>query len=67
MTLFGRFQKMIAAWVTGEIGWAGVVIAASGGNSFHVTASMWLAQAVVWATALGVFAVPNEPSPPAGP
>ena len=53
---FGRYQKTAAAIVTGAIGWGSVVISSA---SDHITASEWLALAVVFATALGVYAVPN--------
>jgi hypothetical protein len=54
---FGRYQKAIAALVTGTIGWGSVVISSA---SDHITASEWLGLAVVFATALGVTAVPND-------
>lgn len=56
----GRYQKTIAALVTGLIGWGAVVVASA---ATHVTASEWLALAVVLATPLGVYAVPNSPEP----
>jgi len=56
----GKYQKAITALVTGLIGWFAVVISASP-NSLHVTNSQWLGLAVVVATALGVYAIPNVP------
>lgn len=53
---FTKYRKAITALVTGNIGWAAVVIASSSGP---ITASEWLALAVVEATALGVYAVAN--------
>lgn len=52
-----RYRKTVTALVTGNIGWVGVVIASSSGP---ITSAEWLALAVVNATALGVYAVPNE-------
>lgn len=58
MTLFGRYQKALAALVAGVVGWAAVVVASPSGP---VTSAEWLALAVAGATALGVYAVPNTP------
>lgn len=58
--MFGRYQKAIAALVAGGVGWAGVVIAST---PTAITSSEWLGLAVVIATALGVYAVPNVPAP----
>lgn len=61
MSGLARYQKMIAAFVTGAIGWGGVVVASA---PKAITASEWLGLAVVAATALGVAAVPNAPKAP---
>ncbi len=53
-----KYQKAIAALVTGLLGWFGVVIA-SNPDHLHVTNPQWLALGVVVATALGVYGVPN--------
>lgn len=55
--MFSKYRKTLTAVVTGNIGWAAVVIASP---SAPVTASEWLALAVVEATALGVYSVSNE-------
>lgn len=55
--MFTKYRKTITALVTGNIGWAAVVIASP---PAAVTASEWLALAVVEATALGVYAVSNS-------
>jgi hypothetical protein len=55
----GPYSKTVSALVTGLIGWGGVVVSSV---SNHVTASEWLFLAVVVATALGVYAVPNGPA-----
>lgn len=52
-------KKTVAAVVTGALGWGAVVITS---ESASITASEWLALAVAVATALGVYAVTNEPS-----
>ncbi len=57
---FGRYQKTIAAFVTGILGWFGAVIAAHPDN-FSVSNSQWLQLAAIVATALGVYAVANDP------
>ena len=51
--------KTITAIVTGVIGWVGVVVAST---PAPISDSEWLALAVVLATALGVYAVPNSPT-----
>jgi hypothetical protein len=61
MVNLGKYAKTITALVTGIIGWFAVVIAASP-NSFHVTNSQWLGLAVVIATGLGVYGMPNTPT-----
>lgn len=58
-----KYQKTIAALVTGVLGWFAVVISASP-NTFTVTNSQWLALGVVVATALGVYGIPNTESAP---
>lgn len=58
LSALSKYQKAITALVTGAIGWGAVVIASV---PAHVTASEWLGLAVVVATGLGVYAVPNVP------
>lgn len=53
-----RYRKTITAVVTGAIGWGAVVIAS---QPAAITASEWLMGATAAATALGVYAVSNEP------
>jgi len=55
-----QYRKALTVFVTGNIGWAATVIASP---AAHVTASEWLALAIVNATALGVYAVPNASTP----
>lgn len=52
------YRKTVTALVTGLIGWAAVVIVSEPSN---VTATEWLGLAIAVATALGVYAVPNDP------
>ena len=51
------YRKTITALVTGAIGWAAVVITS---DQTAISASEWLMGATALATALGVYAVPNE-------
>lgn len=55
-----QYRKAITVFITGNIGWAYAVVASP---SAAITASEWLALAVVNATALGVYAVPNASTP----
>ena len=59
----GNYQKTIAALVTGVLGWAAVVITS---DASAITASEWLLLGTNAATALGVYAVANEPPPRRG-
>lgn len=52
-----RYNKTLTALVSGAIGWAGVVIAS---DPAAITASEWLGVGVFIATALNVYAVPNQ-------
>lgn len=52
-----KYNKTIAALVTGLIGWASAVITS---NATQVTASEWVMLATVIATALGVYQVKNS-------
>lgn len=52
------YRKTISAVVTGAIGWAAVVITS---DPTAITASEWLMGATALATALGVYAVANDP------
>ena len=54
-----RYRKTITAVVTGLIGWAAVVITS---EPAAITASEWLMGATALATALGVYAVANDPA-----
>lgn len=58
MGFLAPYRKTVAALVVGVIGWAGVVVTS---EPSHITASEWLQLAVAAATALGVYAVANEP------
>jgi hypothetical protein len=53
------YRKTVTALVTGALGWGAVVVSSASGP---VTASEWLALGVVSATAVGVYAVANEPT-----
>ena len=57
LSALNPFRKTVTALVTGVIGWVGVVIAS---EPSAISDSEWLALAVVLATALGVYAVPNS-------
>lgn len=52
------YRKTVTAVVTGAIGWAAVVITS---EPNAITASEWLMGATALATALGVYAVANQP------
>lgn len=61
LAALSKYQKMLAALVTGAIGWGAVVVSSPSGP---ITSAEWLGLAVVVATALGVYAVPNaNPGP----
>lgn len=51
------YRKTITAVVTGLIGWASAVVTS---NTTTITAGEWIMLATVLATALGVFALPND-------
>ena len=51
------YRKTIAAVVTGLLGWGAVVITS---DEAKITASEWLMLGTALATALGVYALPNE-------
>lgn len=53
------YRKTVTAVVTGLIGWAAVVITS---EPTAITASEWLMGVTALATALGVYAVANEPA-----
>lgn len=60
MPLWNRlapYRKTIAALATGAIGWATLVVTS---EPSAITAVEWIAGATALATALGVYAVPNE-------
>lgn len=52
-----KYRKTVTAVVTGLLGW-GVVVQTSA--PVEVTGGEWLTLGVVVATALGVYAVPNN-------
>lgn len=56
--MLAHYSKALAAVTTGVIGWGMVVVAS---NPASVTAAEWMELAVVGATALGVYGVPNPP------
>lgn len=64
MSKLAEIQKMLAALVTGALGWGAVVVASP---PAAITASEWLGLGVVVAIGLGVYAVPNVPPPPPPP
>lgn len=51
-----KYNKTIAALVTGLIGWSSVVIVS---EATKISAPEWVMFATVVATALGVYTVPN--------
>lgn len=55
--MFGKYNKTVAAVVTGLIGWAASVVTS---NVAHITAGEWVQFATVLATALGVYSVSNK-------
>lgn len=54
------YRKTLSAIVTGVIGWATAVTVSA---PARITAAEWIVLATVLATALGVFAAPNETGP----
>ncbi|MCA1570072.1 MAG: hypothetical protein LC798_07070 [Chloroflexi bacterium] len=54
------YRKTATAALVAVLGWAGVVTTSAAGP---ISASEWLSLGVALATALGVFAVPNDPPP----
>lgn len=60
-----KYLKTITALVTGAIGWATLVVNSA---PTEITSSEWIVGATILATALGVYAVPNnDPVPPVHP
>lgn len=57
--LFGRYNKTVAALVGAAVAFATAVVTSPSGP---VTASEWLAGAVLLGTAAGVYGVRNEPA-----
>lgn len=51
-----RYRKTIVAVVGAGIAWSYVVI----GGPVHISAEEWRTGAILLATALGVYAVPND-------
>lgn len=58
MSRLAPYRKTVTAVVTGALGWAGIVIASA---PEAITAGEWQMGGVILATALGVYAVPNNP------
>jgi hypothetical protein len=56
-----RYNKTLAAVITGLIGWASAVVAS---DPTAITATEWIMLATVTASSLGVYTVAN--TPPAG-
>jgi len=54
-----NFNKTIVAVVTGLIGF-GILVVDS--PSSAITSTEWIAGAIALATAIGVYAVPNQPA-----
>lgn len=52
------YMKTVTAVITGLLGWGTVVVTS---EPLAITASEWLTLGYAAATALGVYAVPNEP------
>lgn len=52
-----KYRKTITALVIAAIGWATAVVTS---DPAHITASEWIMGATGLATALGVYAAPNE-------
>lgn len=57
--MFGRYTKAITALVGAAIAFATLTITS---NSIDITSSEWLAGGIALATALGVYAAPNDPA-----
>lgn len=55
--MFGAYNKVITAVVTGLIGWAAAVVTS---DKAAISASEWVMLATVLATALGVYSVANK-------
>ena len=53
----GPYAKTVAALVVGLLGWGAAVITSEPGA---ITAAEWLALGTVGATAIGVYAIPNQ-------
>lgn len=51
------YRKFVTAVVTGLIGWVTLVVQSA---PAEITGDEWLVGAVALATALGVYAVPND-------
>lgn len=52
-----KYRKTIAALATGAIGWATMVVNSA---PAAITGPEWIAGATMLATALGVYAIPNQ-------
>lgn len=55
----GSIRKALTPLVTGGLGWAVLIINSA---PTAITATEWVTGGVVLATALGVYAVSNEPA-----
>lgn len=57
--MIGNYSKLIAAVITGVIGWATLVVQSP---AHDISAGEWIVLATAAATALGVYIVPNAAS-----
>lgn len=55
--MFGQYNKAVTALVGAGIAFASLVVTSS---SAAITGSEWLAGGIAFATALGVYAAPNN-------
>lgn len=64
MINLGRYSKVITALVAGAIGWSTLVV---NSPSASITGPEWIVGATYLASALGVYAVTNDTTPPVAP
>lgn len=57
--MLSEYRKTVTALCVGLLGWGTVVVTS---DPTAITSSEWIAFGVALATALGVYAVPNEPA-----
>jgi hypothetical protein len=58
--MFGKYNKLVTAFVAGAIGWATLVVNSA---PTEITASEWIAGATYLAIAAGVWGVANNTNP----